>query len=193
MEYNTNVLVLHERMLSHQAGCNTASLAGFVVQGSTGEFPFLTSSERLEVVSRVRQAMPKNKLLIAGSGCECEAIMLWALGAAGVGLLGPEAGFSLLALSLLHPLLAPRSSLSHSFSCFHPPWPVRKTLFLLAATQATVEMTVSMAQVGADAAMVVTPYYYRGRMSSAALIHHYTKVGVKDGNGFEAWNQEKAA
>lgn len=45
------------------------------------------------------------------------------------------------------------------------------------ATQATVEMTVSMAQVGADAAMVVTPCYYRGRMSSAALIHHYTKVG----------------
>ncbi|XP_051837747.1 4-hydroxy-2-oxoglutarate aldolase, mitochondrial isoform X2 [Antechinus flavipes] len=44
------------------------------------------------------------------------------------------------------------------------------------ATQATVEMTVSMAQVGADAALVVTPCYYRGRMTSAALIHHYTKV-----------------
>lgn len=96
----------------HKLG--TFPFRGFVVQGSTGEFPFLTSSERLEVVSRVRQAMPKNKLLIAGSGCE--------------------------------------------------------------STQATVEMTVSMAQVGADAAMVVTPYYYRGRMSSAALIHHYTKV-----------------
>ncbi|XP_070219506.1 4-hydroxy-2-oxoglutarate aldolase, mitochondrial isoform X1 [Bos mutus] len=86
----------------------------FVVQGSNGEFPFLTSSERLEVVSRARQALPKDKLLLAGSGCE--------------------------------------------------------------STQATVEMTVSMAQVGADAAMVVTPCYYRGRMSSAALIHHYTKV-----------------
>ncbi|XP_036030763.1 4-hydroxy-2-oxoglutarate aldolase, mitochondrial isoform X2 [Onychomys torridus] len=48
--------------------------------------------------------------------------------------------------------------------------------FPFRATQATVEMTVSMAQVGADAAMVVTPFYYRGRMSSAALIHHYTKV-----------------
>ncbi|XP_025129833.1 4-hydroxy-2-oxoglutarate aldolase, mitochondrial isoform X2 [Bubalus bubalis] len=48
--------------------------------------------------------------------------------------------------------------------------------FLTSTTQATVEMTVSMAQVGADAAMVVTPCYYRGRMSSAALIHHYTKV-----------------
>ncbi|XP_003409248.1 4-hydroxy-2-oxoglutarate aldolase, mitochondrial [Loxodonta africana] len=96
----------------HKLG--TFPFKGFVVQGSNGEFPFLTSTERLEVVSRVRQATPKDKLLIAGSGCE--------------------------------------------------------------STQATVEMTVSMAQVGADAAMVVTPCYYRGRMSSAALIHHYTKV-----------------
>lgn len=96
----------------HKLG--TFPFRGFVVQGSTGEFPFLTSSERLEVVSRVRQVMPKDKLLVAGSGCE--------------------------------------------------------------STQATVEMTVSMAQVGADAVMVVTPFYYRGRMNSAALIHHYTKV-----------------
>lgn len=92
----------------------TFPFRGFVVQGSTGEFPFLTSSERLEVVSRVRQVIPKDKLLLAGSGCE--------------------------------------------------------------STQATVEMTLSMAQVGADAVMVVTPCYYRGRMDSAALIHHYTKV-----------------
>ncbi|XP_038600175.1 4-hydroxy-2-oxoglutarate aldolase, mitochondrial isoform X3 [Tachyglossus aculeatus] len=96
----------------HKLG--TIPFRGFVVQGSNGEFPFLTSSERLEVVSRVRQAMPQDKLLLAGSGCE--------------------------------------------------------------STQATVEMTVSMAQEGADAALVVTPCYYRGRMTSAALIHHYTKV-----------------
>ncbi|XP_003479822.1 4-hydroxy-2-oxoglutarate aldolase, mitochondrial isoform X1 [Cavia porcellus] len=96
----------------HKLG--TFPFRGFVVQGSTGEFPFLTSGERLEVVSRVRQVVPKDKLLLAGSGCE--------------------------------------------------------------STQATVEMTVSMAQAGADAAMVVTPFYYRGRMNSAALIHHYSKV-----------------
>lgn len=74
-------------------GCDGASLAGFVVQGSNGEFPFLTSSERLEVVSRVRQAMSKDKLLLAGSGCECEATMPGARGMAGCGgtrLLGPS-------------------------------------------------------------------------------------------------------
>lgn len=113
----------------HKLG--TFPFRGFVVQGSNGEFPFLTSSERLEVVSRVRQAMPKDKLLLAGSGCE--------------------------------------------------------------STQATVEMTVSMAQVGADAAIVVTPCYYRGRMSSAALIHHYTKVGMGCGHGVGAWDREEAA
>lgn len=79
-------------------GRDGTCLAGFVVQGSNGEFPFLTSSERLEVVSRVRQAMPKDKLLLAGSGCECEATVLWALGVLGgawergARLLGPGAG-----------------------------------------------------------------------------------------------------
>ncbi|XP_071467123.1 4-hydroxy-2-oxoglutarate aldolase, mitochondrial isoform X2 [Marmota flaviventris] len=104
----------YEKLEENLYKMGTIPFRGFVVQGSTGEFPFLTSRERLEVVSRVRQVIPKDKLLLAGSGCE--------------------------------------------------------------STQATVEMTVSMAQVGADAAMVVTPCYFRGRMNSAALIHHYTKV-----------------
>lgn len=68
-------------------------------------------------------------------------------------------------------------------------FPLPSPLSLTAATQATVEMTVSMAQVGADAVMVVTPCYYRGRMSSTALIHHYTKVGGRGGCGSEAWDQ----
>ncbi|XP_026968014.1 4-hydroxy-2-oxoglutarate aldolase, mitochondrial isoform X3 [Orcinus orca] len=100
----------------HKLG--TFPFRGFVVQGSNGEFPFLTSSERLEV--------------------------------------GPSPVLCLLP--------SPTAACREDFLL--PP----------AATQATVEMTVSMAQVGADAAMVVTPCYYHGRMNSAALIHHYTKV-----------------
>ena len=83
-----------------------------MVQGSNGEFPFLTSSERLEVVSRVRQAMPKDKLLLAGSGCECEAMMLGAPGVAGCGGQGPQPwGWlqSSLTLSLVHSLFAPET------------------------------------------------------------------------------------
>ncbi|XP_064418985.1 4-hydroxy-2-oxoglutarate aldolase, mitochondrial [Latimeria chalumnae] len=87
---------------------------GLVVQGSNGEYMYLTQEERVEVVWRARQVLPQDKLLLAGSGCE--------------------------------------------------------------STQATVEMTKRMADAGADAALVVTPCYYRGRMTSAALIQHYTKV-----------------
>ncbi|XP_062989313.1 4-hydroxy-2-oxoglutarate aldolase, mitochondrial [Elgaria multicarinata webbii] len=87
---------------------------GVVVQGSNGEAPYLTQQERLEVVKQVHQAMPKEKLLLAGTGCE--------------------------------------------------------------STQGTIELTAQMADKGADAALVVTPCYFRGSMTSAALIHHYTQV-----------------
>lgn len=43
---------------------------GLVVQGSNGEYPYLTVEERVEVVERVRRALPKDKLVMAGSGCE---------------------------------------------------------------------------------------------------------------------------
>ena len=37
-------------------------------------------------------------------------------------------------------------------------------------------MTQKMADVGAKAALVVTPCYYKGGMNNTALINHYTKV-----------------
>uniref|UniRef100_A0A8C3KLX2 4-hydroxy-2-oxoglutarate aldolase, mitochondrial n=1 Tax=Calidris pygmaea TaxID=425635 RepID=A0A8C3KLX2_9CHAR len=87
---------------------------GLVVLGSNGEYPYLAPRERLEVVSCVRRALPRDRLLLAGSGCE--------------------------------------------------------------STQATIKLTVSMAEAGADVALVVTPCYYRGGMTSAALVQHYTEV-----------------
>ncbi|NWW51653.1 HOGA1 protein, partial [Pedionomus torquatus] len=44
------------------------------------------------------------------------------------------------------------------------------------APRATIKLTVSMAEAGADVALVVTPCYYRGGMTSAALVQHYTEV-----------------
>ncbi|MEQ2245122.1 hypothetical protein ILYODFUR_024388 [Ilyodon furcidens] len=44
---------------------------GLVVQGSNGEYPYLTEEERVEVVNAVRRSLPLGKLLMAGSGCEC--------------------------------------------------------------------------------------------------------------------------
>jgi 4-hydroxy-2-oxoglutarate aldolase len=44
------------------------------------------------------------------------------------------------------------------------------------STQATIELTSRMAEVGADVAIVVTPSYYKAMMSSAVLENHYQQV-----------------
>ncbi len=44
------------------------------------------------------------------------------------------------------------------------------------STGATAEMAVAVAEAGADAAIVVTPWYYKGKMTCAALVAHYTRV-----------------
>ncbi|HSB89523.1 MAG TPA: dihydrodipicolinate synthase family protein [Anaerolineales bacterium] len=44
------------------------------------------------------------------------------------------------------------------------------------STQATVELTRRMADAGAEAVLVVTPSYYRSRMSAGALTNHYAAV-----------------
>jgi len=44
------------------------------------------------------------------------------------------------------------------------------------STRATIAMCQEMAAAGADALLVVTPAYYKGGMSNAALINHFTKV-----------------
>jgi len=44
------------------------------------------------------------------------------------------------------------------------------------ATRDTINMSQKMASVGAKAVLVVTPCYYKGRMTNEALERHYTKV-----------------
>lgn len=119
--------------------CPHACVSGLVVLGSNGEYPYLAPHERLEVVSCVRRALPRDRLLLAGSGCECECLR------------GQDGGH-------VAPLVIPHPSASS------------------AATQATIELTSSMAEAGANVALVVTPCYYRGAMTSAALVQHYTEV-----------------
>lgn len=105
--------------------CGGASVAGFVVQGSTGEFPFLTSRERLEVVSRVRQVIPKDKLLLAGSGCECEARTPGAPGWLGCGVQAPWLWGQLLSSC--------SASLGHAEAPFAWPRVLTQAFFLLPA------------------------------------------------------------
>jgi 4-hydroxy-2-oxoglutarate aldolase len=44
------------------------------------------------------------------------------------------------------------------------------------STNGTIELTIKMAEVGADAAIVVTPSYYKALMKAEALTHHYLQV-----------------
>jgi len=103
-----------DALQSNLTKLNAEPLAGYVVGGSNGEFSSLSIEEKLAVVRAARQVIPKDRLLIAGSGLE--------------------------------------------------------------STRGTIELTAKMAQLGADAVLVVTPGYFRNKMTSAALENHYTQV-----------------
>jgi 4-hydroxy-2-oxoglutarate aldolase len=89
-------------------------LAGFVIFGSNGEYPYLSRQEKLQTVKTVGQTAPKSMTLIAGTGCE--------------------------------------------------------------STRETLDLTNAGADQGAHAALVVTPHYFGDKMTSAALIKHYTTI-----------------
>jgi 4-hydroxy-2-oxoglutarate aldolase len=46
------------------------------------------------------------------------------------------------------------------------------------STQKTIALTRKAATAGADAALLVTPHYYSGRMTSPSLLHHYESVAA---------------
>jgi len=48
--------------------------AGYVIQGSNGEYPLLEKEEKIQMVRFVKDATANDgKLVIAGSGCECQS------------------------------------------------------------------------------------------------------------------------
>jgi 4-hydroxy-2-oxoglutarate aldolase len=93
---------------------NEEPIAGYLVGGSNGEFTSLSREERLEVVSAAREVIPKDRILMAGSGAE--------------------------------------------------------------STRETVAITREMAARGADTVLVVTPSYFKSRMTAAALETHFRRV-----------------
>lgn len=96
---------------------NQTALKGYIVLGSNGEWVFLDESERLEVLKTARQAIPRDRLMIAGTAAE----------------------------STLH----------------------------------TINMTEKAAAIGADAAIVVNPSYYRSQMTPPVLAEYYRAVADK--------------
>lgn len=49
---------------------NETGLGGYVMLGSTGEFPLLSEAERDAVLVAAREAIPRDKLMIAGTGSD---------------------------------------------------------------------------------------------------------------------------
>jgi len=68
--FNANGVVAHDKLAENIAKWSNTSLAGLLVLGSNGEFTYLSDEEKLEVLKTARQAIPKDKLFIAGTGCD---------------------------------------------------------------------------------------------------------------------------
>jgi 4-hydroxy-2-oxoglutarate aldolase len=103
--------VAYQKLIENLERWNAYDLDGYVVLGSNGEAVYLNTAEKLRVWQEARQAIPPDKLLIAGTGCE--------------------------------------------------------------STRETIQLTQGAAEAGADAALVVTPHYYAGKMTPDSLTRHY--------------------
>lgn len=60
--------VVPDRLAANIKQWNATALAGYVVLGSTGEFPMLSESERDRVLAAAREAIPRHKVFVAGTG-----------------------------------------------------------------------------------------------------------------------------
>ena len=68
--FDADEAVAHDKLAENIARWSQAPLAGLVVLGSNGEFTYLSDEEKIGVLKTARQAIPKDKLFIAGTGCE---------------------------------------------------------------------------------------------------------------------------
>ncbi len=112
--FDHNGRVDHDHLARNLEKWQRTSLAGFVVLGSNGEAVFLREDEKLDVWKTSRSVIRKERLFIAGTGCE--------------------------------------------------------------STSNTIQLTEKATRFGADAAMVVTPHYYKPRMNHRALVSHYEMI-----------------
>src|SRR4030095_4130434 len=58
----------HDKLKNNLEHWNQTDLKGYLILGSTGEFPHLTTDEKLAVIETVRGAMAPEKLLLVGTG-----------------------------------------------------------------------------------------------------------------------------
>src|SRR5262245_27911083 len=68
--------VATDRLKANLERWNQTGLNGYVLLGSTGEFPLLTEAERDAVLVAAREAIPRDKALIAGTGSNSTLITI---------------------------------------------------------------------------------------------------------------------
>lgn len=59
-----------DRLQKNLERWSATRLAGFAVLGSTGEYVYLGREEKKAVLGRAREAIPGEKIMLAGTGCE---------------------------------------------------------------------------------------------------------------------------
>jgi len=68
--FDTNGAVAYDALRENIERWNRYDLSGYVVLGSNGEAALLSTEEKGRLLEAAREAIPGNKLLIAGTGCE---------------------------------------------------------------------------------------------------------------------------
>ncbi len=68
--FEENGDIAHDKMAANIEKWNRYPLKGMVIFGSNGEYPYLTSDEKLEVMHTVAASAREDMVLIAGTGCE---------------------------------------------------------------------------------------------------------------------------
>src|SRR5262245_3753291 len=58
----------HEKMKSNLEHWNRTDLLGYLILGSTGEFPHLTIDEKIALIETTRDTISSDKLLLVGTG-----------------------------------------------------------------------------------------------------------------------------
>jgi len=106
--------IAYDKLEENLAKWGETGLAGVVVLGSNGEQPYVDEDEKVELWAFSRKKFPKEKMVIAGTGCE--------------------------------------------------------------STRATIRLTKKAADVGVDAALVITPHYFKSSMKEPALEKFYCDV-----------------
>jgi 4-hydroxy-2-oxoglutarate aldolase len=106
--------VAYDKLEFNLGKWNQTGLSGYIVLGSNGEWVHLNEQEKVEVLKTARQAIPKEKLMIAGTASE--------------------------------------------------------------STINTIALTQKAAEIGADAAIIINPSYYKRQMTAPVLANHYRVI-----------------